>query len=72
MDLEAVVLRCLEKTPAQRFRDAISLAQALEQCQCAGKWDQAEAASWWRDHRTMPAGARLAAVQPTASMIGQK
>jgi eukaryotic-like serine/threonine-protein kinase len=57
-DIQAVVLRCLEKAPAQRFQDATSLAQALQQCQCANQWTQAEAAAWWRDHGTPPAGTR--------------
>jgi serine/threonine-protein kinase len=38
-DLEAVVLRCLEKEPARRFADVSALAEALCQCACAGQWD---------------------------------
>jgi tRNA A-37 threonylcarbamoyl transferase component Bud32 len=34
-DLEAVVLRCLEKDPAKRFPDADSLERALAGCACA-------------------------------------
>jgi serine/threonine protein kinase len=34
-DLEAVVLRCLEKHPGGRFPDAASLARALAACACA-------------------------------------
>jgi serine/threonine-protein kinase len=49
-DLQAVVLRCLEKFPAQRFPDVTSLAQAIQQCACADRWTQTEAAAWWRDH----------------------
>jgi serine/threonine-protein kinase len=49
-DLEAVVLRCLEKDPARRFGDAESLEQALAGCRCAADWDRAEAAGWWRKH----------------------
>jgi serine/threonine-protein kinase len=34
-DLQAVVLRCLAKDPAERFPDAPSLEQALAGCQTA-------------------------------------
>ena len=47
-DLEAVVLRCLAKAPADRFPDVASLEAALGACACAGQWSPAEAAAWWR------------------------
>ncbi len=47
-DLEAVVLRCLAKAPAERFADVASLDAALAACGCAGQWSPAEAAAWWR------------------------
>jgi tRNA A-37 threonylcarbamoyl transferase component Bud32 len=47
-DLQAVLLRCLEKEPAGRFQDAASLEQALGQCGCAAGWTQEQAAAWWR------------------------
>jgi eukaryotic-like serine/threonine-protein kinase len=34
-DLEAVVLRCLEKDPEKRFPDAESLERALARCACS-------------------------------------
>jgi serine/threonine-protein kinase len=46
-DLQAVVLRCLEKDPARRFPDAESLDQALAQCGCAGRWTRERAEAWW-------------------------
>ncbi len=46
-DLEAVVLRCLSKEPAERFEDAKRLDDALAGCSCAGEWDQERAGSWW-------------------------
>ena len=49
-DLQAVVLRCLEKDPARRFPDAGALDQALARCGCAGQWTREKAAAWWRDH----------------------
>jgi serine/threonine-protein kinase len=46
-DLQAVVLRCLAKDPADRFADAASLDVALAACQCSGSWTREEAARWW-------------------------
>jgi len=37
-DLEAIVLRCLDKDPAKRFVDAFELAEALAACSVAGHW----------------------------------
>jgi serine/threonine-protein kinase len=46
-DLEAVVLRCLAKAPAERFPDVASLDAALAGCAGAGEWSPDDAASWW-------------------------
>jgi eukaryotic-like serine/threonine-protein kinase len=47
-DLQAVVLRCLEKDPAQRFPDTRSLVKALAGCQAAGLWTEERAIAWWQ------------------------
>ena len=47
-DLEAVVLRCLAKHPADRFSEASELESALAHCECAAGWDSTRAADWWR------------------------
>ena len=49
-DLEAVIMRCLAKQPADRFADATELAAALSACQDAGGWTQVDARAWWRAH----------------------
>jgi serine/threonine-protein kinase len=51
-DLQAFVLRCLEKEPPQRFQSADELESALARCGCTGQWDRERAASWWRDHKS--------------------
>jgi serine/threonine-protein kinase len=48
-DLERVVLRCLEKSPDDRYPDAIALERAFAQCASASEWDDGEAERWWRD-----------------------
>ncbi|WP_339908178.1 serine/threonine-protein kinase [Symmachiella dynata] len=46
-DLEAVVMRCLAKTPQDRFQSAVELEEALAACDDAGAWTTAAARSWW-------------------------
>ncbi len=48
VDLQAVVLRCLAKEPADRFADAESLEIALAGCHTAGHWSEKQAANRWR------------------------
>jgi serine/threonine-protein kinase len=55
-DLETVVLRCLAKSPADRFADAATLGKALHGCIEGQPWGQDEARAWWEEH-----GARLRA-----------
>jgi serine/threonine-protein kinase len=49
-DLQAVVLRCLEKEPARRFADAGALGLALACCRSADLWTADRAAAWWAAH----------------------
>jgi serine/threonine-protein kinase len=47
-DLEAVVLKCLAKAPANRYADVRSLDAALAGCGAAGQWSEEDAAEWWQ------------------------
>lgn len=47
-ELEAIVLKCLEKKPEDRFQTAEELGMALNQLQLK-EWTQKQAAAWWSD-----------------------
>jgi serine/threonine-protein kinase len=49
-DVEAVVLRCLEKNRADRFPDVDTLDRTLACCCPSESWSEADAAIWWDAH----------------------
>jgi serine/threonine-protein kinase len=59
-DVEAVILRCLQKLPTQRFQSAAELHKALAECQCARQWTDERAALWWARLRAEEASQALA------------
>jgi serine/threonine protein kinase len=58
--LEALLLRCLAKSPDDRPADAAALLRELEGCAVAGRWTAAEAVVWWQASGAL-AGARATA-----------
>jgi len=62
-DLEAVIMRALEKNPADRYQSAGDMAAALAACESAGAWTAADANRWWRQHA---AEERPAETEPVA------
>jgi eukaryotic-like serine/threonine-protein kinase len=65
-DLRSVVLRCLEKDPAQRFPDARNLDRALAACQAAGLWTEELAVAWWHGQSGRADGANSVADATTS------
>ena len=50
LELEEVILRCLEKQPEDRFQDVVALRESLEQIPLPQPWTAGQAASWWNDY----------------------
>ena len=50
-ELDAVILRCLEKRPEARYANASELREALLACAAARDWSADRASAWWREHR---------------------
>ena len=49
-ELDRIILKCLEKDPAQRFQTAMELADALLTCAQPQDWSREHAESWWKLH----------------------
>jgi hypothetical protein len=66
-DLEGVVLRCLAKSPADRYHDADALDRDLAACAAANEWDFARAAEWWGSRSRDLIGGTEAFLPPLAN-----
>jgi eukaryotic-like serine/threonine-protein kinase len=47
-DLEAIILRCLQKERSERFLNVTLLEEALLRAECAKGWSSQAAAQWWQ------------------------
>jgi len=50
VELEEIILRCLEKQPEGRVQDVCALGKMLEQVPARDEWSSAIAAQWWTDY----------------------
>jgi serine/threonine protein kinase len=66
--LEAILLRCLAKLPAERFASAAALAEALAAVPRAGDWTQADAAAWWQAFDRAQRDAARTSATPTITV----
>jgi serine/threonine-protein kinase len=48
-DLEALILKCLAKSPSERPSDAAALEALLAACALSGTWTKERASAWWRE-----------------------
>ena len=54
-DVEAIILKCLAKSPDDRFRTVSELETALTHCSVANRWTPEKATDWWKtlQHQTL-------------------
>ena len=50
IELDEIILRCLEKEPEHRFQDVATLREELERVPQLDQWSSREAAQWWNDY----------------------
>lgn len=62
-DLEQVILRCLAKSPLERFQSVTTLRDALLACEGADRWNRATAAAWWERPELAETSATSVALQ---------
>jgi hypothetical protein len=54
LDLERVIMRCLEKDPTRRPQTADDLLAELGRVELSRPWDVAQARAWWSEHLSEP------------------
>jgi hypothetical protein len=67
--LEALLLQCLAKAPADRPASVLALHAALGNCPSAGSWTSQDAWAWWRAHGAEVSRARPGVADPDAATV---
>ncbi|HMG55052.1 MAG TPA: serine/threonine-protein kinase, partial [Kofleriaceae bacterium] len=67
-ELEAILMTCLAKQPAERHASAAALAEALEAVPAAGDWTRADAIAWWDGFRRSQSDVGAASAAPTLTI----
>jgi serine/threonine-protein kinase len=64
-ELAAIIMKCLEKEPEQRFASATALATALRAVPPPGDWSEDDARAWWAAFKAQARKVHDATQQPT-------
>jgi len=54
-DVELVIMRCLQKSPLDRYQSAGDVVAALEDCDDFGRWTRDDARNWWLERESAEA-----------------
>ncbi|HEV8070839.1 MAG TPA: hypothetical protein VGP76_24195 [Planctomycetaceae bacterium] len=70
-DVEAILLKCLAKDPAERFASSAAMGRVLAACSVAGQWTRDDAAGGWEAHRESLVPGSATATAPEAFALSE-
>jgi eukaryotic-like serine/threonine-protein kinase len=68
-DLEAVAMRCLSASAANRYPDVHAVSTALGKCRCAADWDASRAEAWWLEQASKELPQEAGAHDPRSAAL---